>query len=62
MMASLQWFIETIRVMFNDSYRYSGVPELDRPIAEALMSKEYARAQYKLIKYRIELMRRQATE
>src|SRR5207245_7265834 len=59
---SLQWLIETVRVMFNDAYRYIGVPELDRHIAQALLSKEYARAQYKLISHKIEEMKRQAKE
>lgn len=59
---SLQWLIETVRVMFNDAYRYIGVPELDRHIAQALLSKEYARAQYKLISHKIEETKRQAKE
>jgi len=57
---SLQWLIETVRVMFHDAYRYTGVPELDEPIGRALRSKEYARAQYELIRYKIEQMKRRA--
>ncbi|PYT14968.1 MAG: hypothetical protein DMG59_15470 [Acidobacteria bacterium] len=59
---SLQWVIETLRVMFNDARKYSGIPEFDRPLAQSLMSKEYAQAQYKLIRYKIEQMKRHARE
>jgi gamma-glutamyltranspeptidase/glutathione hydrolase len=58
---SLQWVIETLRVIASDTRRYNAVPESDRPLAEALMSKEYARAQYNLIRYKIEQMNRAAS-
>jgi gamma-glutamyltranspeptidase / glutathione hydrolase len=59
---ALQWAIETLRVILDDSRKYSGIPELDLPLAQALISKEYARAQFNAIHHRIEVTRRQATE
>ncbi len=59
---SLQWVIETMRVMYDDNRKYSGVPEFDRALSQLLMSKEYAKSRYKLIRHKIEQMKRQARE
>jgi gamma-glutamyltranspeptidase/glutathione hydrolase len=54
---SLQWVAETLRVMLSDATKYSGIPEFDTPLALLLASKEYARAQYRLIAHKIEVTR-----
>jgi gamma-glutamyltranspeptidase / glutathione hydrolase len=59
---SLQWVIETLRVMLNDSTKYNGIPELDLPLANTLMSKDYAQAQFRIISNKIEQTRSQPTE
>ena len=59
---SLQWMIEVLRVMYNDVRNFSGVPEFDRALGQVLMSKEYARRRYELIQYKIEQMKRLASE
>jgi gamma-glutamyltranspeptidase/glutathione hydrolase len=59
---SLQWVIETLRVMFTDARKYNAIAELDRALAQVLTSKEYARSQYRVIRHKIEEMKRQATE
>lgn len=55
---ALQWVAETLRVMFEDADRYTGVPEFDQQLGEMLMSKDYARDRYEVIRHRIEQMRR----
>lgn len=59
---SLQWVAETLRVMFTDARKYTGIPEFDQAMAKILTSKEYARRQYELIRHRIEQMKRQTGE
>ena len=56
---ALQWAIETLRVILEDSRKYSGIQELDVPLSRALTSKEYARAQFNVIRHKIEVMREQ---
>jgi gamma-glutamyltranspeptidase/glutathione hydrolase len=58
---SFQWLIETLRVVFDDARKYSGVNELDEAVAEVLTSKEYAKSRYRLLRYRIEEMKRGQT-
>jgi gamma-glutamyltranspeptidase/glutathione hydrolase len=59
---SMQWLIETLRVMFNDARKYTGVPEFDRTLGQALISKTYAKRQYEFIRHKIEETRRQSKE
>ena len=59
---SMQWLIETLRVMFNDARKYTGVSELDRSLGQALISKAYAQKQYEFIRHKIEVTSRQAKE
>ena len=59
---SLQWVIETLKVMFADARRYTGVPQFDRELGRLLMSKEYARSRFQIIQHKIEQMKRQASE
>lgn len=59
---SLQWLIEVLQTTFQDAQRYSGVPELDRALAQVYTSKEYARSRYEVIRHKIEQMKRQAPE
>lgn len=59
---SLQWLIEAMQTAFLDARRYSGIPELDRTLAQVYTSKEYARSRYEVIRHKIEEMKRQARE
>jgi gamma-glutamyltranspeptidase/glutathione hydrolase len=59
---SLQWVVETLRVMFEDARKYTGVTEFDRALGELLMSKSYARQRYEIIRHKIELSRRAAPQ
>lgn len=56
---ALQWFIETMRVV--DAHKFSGVPELDRALTQALISKEYARSEYEIIRQKIERSKRETS-
>jgi len=57
---TLQWLIETIRVVFHDSYRYTGIDQLDSAIAGTLVSKDYAKAQIAQLRQKIDTMKHQA--
>lgn len=59
---SLQWVIETLRIIFDDARKFSGVEEFDQALAQILVSKEYAKSRYRHIKHKIEVMKRQAKE
>jgi gamma-glutamyltranspeptidase/glutathione hydrolase len=59
---SMQWLIETLRVMFNDAKKYTGVPEFDRELGKSLISKAYGKRQYEIIRNKIEVRRSQPQE
>ncbi len=59
---ALQWVVETLRVMFADARKYNGVPEFDRALGELLISKDYGRRQYELLRHKIEQLRQQRAE
>jgi gamma-glutamyltranspeptidase len=48
--------------MFEDARRYTGVAEFDRKLGELLMSKDYARSRYEILRHKIELTRRSPSE
>lgn len=56
---ALQWLIETLREV--DARKFTHIPEVDRPLTKLLLSKRHARAQYEIIRHRIEQMKREAT-
>lgn len=52
---ALQWLIETLRAV--DARKFSRLPEVDGPLTKLLLSSEHARAQYEMIRHRIEQMK-----
>lgn len=56
---ALQWLIETLREV--DTRKFTGIAEVDGPLTRLLLSKGHARAQYEIIRHRIEQMKREAS-
>jgi gamma-glutamyltranspeptidase/glutathione hydrolase len=59
---ALQWLIEVFRVITDDAGRYNGVPLFDRELAQLLISKDYAKSQYEILRHKIEVTRRDGSE